>query len=108
MTEEENKKGVVVDHQHQSQPQPEYGTFQGVANYPPPLPPRPPQQPAIGFPRPVPPPGAGGPPPDPHYYARGYQTVPGTLDLSFSFFELVLIFLLVKERCFFVILLVWL
>ncbi|XP_015899412.2 large ribosomal subunit protein eL20z [Ziziphus jujuba] len=89
MSVEENKKGVVVDHQHhhqhhqsepQPQPPPQYGTFQGVANYPPPLPPRPPQQPAIGFPRPVPPPGAtasGGPPPDPHYYAHGYQTVPG-------------------------------
>ncbi|KAH7512773.1 hypothetical protein FEM48_Zijuj12G0125800 [Ziziphus jujuba var. spinosa] len=96
MSVEENKKGVVVDHQHhhqhhqsepQPQPPPQYGTFQGVANYPPPLPPRPPQQPAIGFPRPVPPPGAtasGGPPPDPHYYAHGYQTVPGMLHLSFS------------------------
>ncbi|KAF3442299.1 hypothetical protein FNV43_RR16215 [Rhamnella rubrinervis] len=80
MGEDENKV-----HHHQSQPDqqlppPQYGTFQGVANYPPPLPPRPPQQPGVGFPRPVPPPGAtdsGPPPPNPQYFAHGYQTVPG-------------------------------
>ncbi|KAF8025985.1 hypothetical protein BT93_F2730 [Corymbia citriodora subsp. variegata] len=52
--------------------QPQYGTFQGVANYPPP------QQAAIGFPQPVAPPGAthdpSAPPP---YHAQGYQAVPG-------------------------------
>ncbi|KAI7746685.1 hypothetical protein M8C21_018297 [Ambrosia artemisiifolia] len=53
------------DHQ---QPDNQYGTFQGVHNYPP--------QPVIGFPQPVPPPGAhGGPSVDP--YVHGYQTVPG-------------------------------
>ncbi|PON69772.1 60S Ribosomal protein [Parasponia andersonii] len=69
MSEEEKKiqRGGVAGDQ--------YGTFQGVANYPPPRPP----QPAIGFPQPVPPPGAVEPsgPPPPHYYAHGYQTVPG-------------------------------
>jgi len=49
-------------------PPPPYGTFQGVANHPPP--------PAMGFPQPVPPPGVSGAPP-PHYYAHGYQAVPG-------------------------------
>ncbi|KAI4366026.1 hypothetical protein MLD38_021955 [Melastoma candidum] len=54
---------------------PQYGTFQGVANYPPP-PPRP--EPAIGFPQPIPPPGASEPPgPPPAFYPPGYQTVPG-------------------------------
>ncbi|KAI8022809.1 hypothetical protein LOK49_LG03G02744 [Camellia lanceoleosa] len=38
-------------------PQPHYGTFQGVSNYPP----LPHPQPAIGFPQPVPPPGASEP-----------------------------------------------
>ncbi|KAI3716208.1 hypothetical protein L6452_23384 [Arctium lappa] len=56
---------------HQDQPQPptnQYGTFQGVRNYPPP--------PVIGFPQPMPPPGAsGGPSVNP--YAHGYQAVPG-------------------------------
>lgn len=93
MGEDENKDHHHPHHHHESQsdqqPPPQYGTFQGVANYPPPLPPRPPQQPGVGFPRPVPPPGAtdfGPPPPNPQYYAHGYQTVPGTLksfDLSF-------------------------
>ncbi|XWS16820.1 hypothetical protein CRYUN_Cryun33cG0013300 [Craigia yunnanensis] len=73
MSGEEKNRAVVVDHQdHQ------YGTFQGVANYPP-------QhqhhhhQPAIGFPQPVPPPGLHEPsaPPPPQYYPQGYQTVPG-------------------------------
>lgn len=78
MSEDEKKRGIVVEHDPQ---QPQYGTFQGVANYPPP-----PQQPAVGFPQPVPPPGvfnpAARPPRPPHhhhqYYAHGYQTVPGT------------------------------
>ncbi|CAL5370740.1 unnamed protein product [Camellia sinensis] len=50
-------------------PQPHYGTFQGVSNYPPPPPP-PHPQPAINFPQPVPPPGASEP------YANAYQAVP--------------------------------
>ncbi|KAG8657831.1 hypothetical protein MANES_03G083700v8 [Manihot esculenta] len=92
MSEEDRSlnTGVVVDHkhhhhhhQHQPQPQPQppqYGTFQGVANYPPPLPSH--HQPVIGFPQPAPPPGATEPsaPLPPHaspYYAQGYQTVPG-------------------------------
>lgn len=72
MSEEEkkNQRGGIAGDQ--------YGTFQGVANYPPP---RSPQPPAIGFPQPVPPPGAteSSAPPPPHYYAGGYQTVPGNL-----------------------------
>jgi hypothetical protein len=77
MSQEEKNKGIppplpAAQQQHYD---PQYGTFQGVANYPPPLPP--PQQPVIGFPQPVPPPGASAPPPPP-YYAEGYQTVPGT------------------------------
>lgn len=57
-------------HHHHEQP-PQYGTFQGVMNYP--------QTTAVGLPHPVPPPGMpGGPPPPPsEYYARGYQAVPG-------------------------------
>jgi len=57
-------------HHHHEQP-PQYGTFQGAANYP--------QQPAIGFPQPVPPPGVSGPSPMPpsQHYAHGYQAVPG-------------------------------
>ncbi|CAI0440800.1 unnamed protein product [Linum tenue] len=67
-----NNRGFVVGHQHHpppppSQQPPQYGTFQGVANYPPP-----PHQPVIGFPQPVPPPGAAAS----QYYAHGYQTVP--------------------------------
>ncbi|KDP45083.1 hypothetical protein JCGZ_20159 [Jatropha curcas] len=71
MSEEEKgqSRGVVVDHHHHQNPQPQYGTFQGVANYP--------QQPVIGFPQPVPPPGATEPSAPPQYYAHGYQTVPG-------------------------------
>ncbi|KAF3667079.1 60S ribosomal protein L18a [Capsicum annuum] len=54
-----------------------YGTFQGVANYPPPsassAPPQ--SQPVFGFPQPVPPPGSSGAPP--HYYPHAYQTPHG-------------------------------
>ncbi|KAL7231878.1 hypothetical protein ACSBR2_009997 [Camellia fascicularis] len=56
-------------------PQPHYGTFQGVANYPPSPPPPPPPphpQPAIGFPQPVPLPGAS------ELYANAYQAVPAS------------------------------
>ncbi|KAI3769396.1 hypothetical protein L6452_00498 [Arctium lappa] len=59
-------------HQDQQQQQPphQYGTFQGVQNYPTPPPP------VIGFPQPVPPPGAhGGSSVNP--YVHGYQAVPG-------------------------------
>ncbi|KAL5803255.1 hypothetical protein ACOSQ4_031560 [Xanthoceras sorbifolium] len=80
MSEDEKNRGVVVDHHHHHlhdheqppppPPQPQYGTFQGVANYPPP------PSPAVGFPQPVPPPGATGPHPA-SYYAHGYQAVPG-------------------------------
>ncbi|GAV61724.1 hypothetical protein CFOL_v3_05250 [Cephalotus follicularis] len=79
-SEGDKNRGVVVDHLHhhheQQQPQaPQYGTFQGVANYPP--------QPAIGFPQPVPPPGHNDPPSvpppyPPQYYSQGYQSAPVT------------------------------
>ncbi|KZV28213.1 hypothetical protein F511_20879 [Dorcoceras hygrometricum] len=61
----EDKKGS--QHHTEEQP-PQYGTFQGVVNYPPPT--------AAGFPQPAPPPGASGSPQS-EYYSRGYQTVPG-------------------------------
>ncbi|XWS10216.1 hypothetical protein CRYUN_Cryun39dG0056200 [Craigia yunnanensis] len=78
MSGEEKNRAVVVDHQHH-----QYGTFQGVANYPPPPPSQHQHhhhhyQPAIGFPQPVPPPGLHQPSaPPPQYYPQGYQTVPG-------------------------------
>uniref|UniRef100_M1AEZ9 60S ribosomal protein L18a, plant n=1 Tax=Solanum tuberosum TaxID=4113 RepID=M1AEZ9_SOLTU len=56
-----------------------YGTFQGVANHPPP----PPQSHQVfGFPQPVPPPGAAGAPPQ--YYPHGYQTVHVLTDIQES------------------------
>ncbi|CAI8595340.1 unnamed protein product [Vicia faba] len=54
--------------QSQPLPPPQYGTFQGVSNFPPPLP-------ATGFPQPVPPPGSD--PSAPPYYPHGYQAYPG-------------------------------
>ncbi|KAL8148718.1 large ribosomal subunit protein eL20z-like [Apium graveolens] len=71
----EEKGGGQYHHQHhhhdEEQPPVQYGTFQGVANYPPP-------QPAMGFPHPVPPPGLSAQPTSQaHYYAHGYQAVPG-------------------------------
>lgn len=66
------------DSYHQQPPPPPYGTFQGVANHPPP--------PAMGFPQPVPPPGVSGAPPPPHYYAHGYQAVPGICYLLISLY----------------------
>ncbi|XP_047324567.1 60S ribosomal protein L18a-like protein [Impatiens glandulifera] len=75
MSEEEGKERGIATGSYPPNQQPPsqvyYGTFQGVANYPP--------QPTIGFPQPVPPPGtfAQPPPPPPQYYAHGYQTVPG-------------------------------
>lgn len=66
----EKKESYQQHHVHDHPPPPPYGTFQGVANHPPP--------PAMGFPQPVPPPGvSGAPPPQSHYYAHGYQAVPG-------------------------------
>ncbi|PWA37940.1 ribosomal protein L18ae family [Artemisia annua] len=59
------------DDQYQQQHQ--YGTFQGVHNYPPP---QQQQQPVIGFPQPVPPPGMPGGP-SANSYVHGYQSVPG-------------------------------
>jgi hypothetical protein len=80
MSEEGKNRGVPAEHHHVQHQQydGQYGTFQGVANYPPP-------PPVMGLPQPAPPPGATEPsaPPPPQYYAQGYQTVPGTF---FSFF----------------------
>ncbi|ESQ35098.1 hypothetical protein EUTSA_v10008982mg [Eutrema salsugineum] len=67
--EEDKSRGFAEEagnqhHHHQ------YGTFQGVSNYPPPQN----SPPVTGFPQPSPPPGAydsSAP-----YYAHGYQTVP--------------------------------
>ncbi|XP_038998107.1 60S ribosomal protein L18a-like protein isoform X2 [Hibiscus syriacus] len=70
MSGDEKNTAVVVDHQHN-----QYGTFQGVANYPPPQHHGPP---AIGFPQPVPPPGLhqlSAPPPQ--YYSQGYAVAEG-------------------------------
>lgn len=67
----EEKGGGQYHHHDEEQPPVQYGTFQGVANYPQP-------QPAMGFPHPVPPPGhSAQPTSQAHYYAHGYQAVPG-------------------------------
>ncbi|KAG6591784.1 60S ribosomal protein L18a-like protein [Cucurbita argyrosperma subsp. argyrosperma] len=61
--------GVVVHHHHEPNPgHPHYGTFQGVANYPP-----------VGFPQPTRPPGVSDfdDRSQPEHYAHGYQTVTG-------------------------------
>jgi hypothetical protein len=82
MSEDGKNRGVPAEHHHiqHQQYEGQYGTFQGVANYPPP-------PPVMGLPQPVPPPGAtepsAPPPPPPQYYAQGYQNAPGT---SFSSF----------------------
>ena len=70
--------GVGGDQPLQEPPPPQYyyGTFQGVANYPPSPPP---PHPVVGFPQPAPPTGFATNPP---YYSLGYQTVPGNRDLS--------------------------
>lgn len=57
------------EQQQPPHPSPQYGTFQGVANYPP--------QPVIGFPQPVPPPGITGSPAPAQPYSHGYQAVTG-------------------------------
>ncbi|XP_027342507.1 60S ribosomal protein L18a-like protein [Abrus precatorius] len=78
MTEEDKPRNHHHHHPPPPQPQPftpQYGTFQGVSNYPPPPPE---SHPAIGFPHPVPPPGAvDSSAPPPPYYPHGYQAVPG-------------------------------
>lgn len=82
--EDAGKSRGVGEHPNQ------YGTFQGVANYPPPSQ-HPPPPPAVGFPQPVPPPGAAepsAPPPPPPY---GYQTVPGAFS-SIDYLEIRLLF----------------
>ncbi|CAN7058595.1 unnamed protein product [Brassica oleracea var. botrytis] len=71
--EEDKSKGFADEagtqhHHHHHQ----YGTFQGVSNYPPPRPQNSP--PVTGFPQPSAPPGVYDCAP-PHY-AHGYQTVP--------------------------------
>jgi len=99
MAEEDQPKASIVGHQHQHHhhhpppqplpgPPPQYGTFQGVANYPPP----PEPHPAIGFPQPVPPAGAVNAGPLPPYYP-GYQAVPGMALPFDSYFILVSWFL---------------
>ncbi|XP_038998593.1 60S ribosomal protein L18a-like protein, partial [Hibiscus syriacus] len=70
--DEGRNRGSAVDQQQQNQ----YGTFQGMANYPP-RPPRPNQhhqqhRGQMGFPQLSPPTST-----PPQYYPRGYQTVPG-------------------------------
>ncbi|XP_051152302.1 60S ribosomal protein L18a-like protein [Andrographis paniculata] len=64
------EKKDFAGHQHEQSP-PQYGTFQGVMNYPNPT--------VVGLPHPVPPPGmpGGTPLPPSEHYARGYQAVPG-------------------------------
>jgi len=106
MTDEDNPKASTVDHHHHHHhppppqplpfPPPQYGTFQGVANYPPP----PNPHPAIGFPQPVPPPGAVDSAPLPPYF-QGYQAVPGmALPLWFLFYLFFWVwFELGNERC---------
>ncbi|WJX72649.1 hypothetical protein P8452_56504 [Trifolium repens] len=78
---EKDKLGASAGHppppQSQPFPPPQYGTFQGVSNFPPPLPPHTNQYPAIGFPQPVPPPGSDPSAPPPPYYPHGYQAFPG-------------------------------
>ncbi|KAK3205208.1 hypothetical protein Dsin_019254 [Dipteronia sinensis] len=64
--EEEKSKG-------NPQNQIPYGTFQGVANYYPPLSLAPPQ-PVVGFPQPVPPPPSTW---NPLSYGRGYHNITG-------------------------------
>lgn len=62
MSDEGKSKGCAGEgNQHH------YGTFQGVANFPPP-------QPVVGFPQPVPPHPVSG---QSQHYSYGYQTVPG-------------------------------
>ncbi|KAL8189216.1 hypothetical protein R6Q57_028782 [Mikania cordata] len=70
MSEPEKDSNQHQYQHHPDQPPPhhQYGTFEGVHNYPP--------QSVIGFPQPVPPPGAPGGP-SVNQYVHGYQAVPG-------------------------------
>jgi len=52
----------------------QYGTFQGVSNYPPPQTSAPVSAPVTGFPQPSAPPGVYGS--SAPYYSHGYQAVP--------------------------------
>ncbi|KAL4310890.1 hypothetical protein GQ457_01G003320 [Hibiscus cannabinus] len=88
MNDEGRNRGSGVDQQQQHN---QYGTFQGVANYPPPRPPRPhshhhhqqqhhqhqhqhqhQHRGQMGVPQPSPPPSI-----PPQYHSQGYQAVPG-------------------------------
>ncbi|KAI9083191.1 hypothetical protein K1719_034924 [Acacia pycnantha] len=77
MSKDDNVKAVSGDPHHDYPPPPpqqqylppQYGTFQGVSNYPSA------PQPAISFPQSVPPPGIGDPS-APQYYPHGYQASP--------------------------------
>lgn len=77
---EEKSRAVTGNPQNQNQ----YGTFQGVANYYPPLAQTPPQ-PAVGFPQPLPPPASTW---NPLSNAHGYQTITGISIFFLGFFEL--------------------
>ncbi|XP_050214627.1 60S ribosomal protein L18a-like protein [Mercurialis annua] len=69
MTEEGKNRGVTGNPQS-----PYYGTFQGVANYYPSVPP-PPPHPVVGFPQPVPPHGTN-PNHPPYYYGYNNNIIP--------------------------------
>lgn len=62
--------GHLPPPQSQPLPPPQYGTFQGVSNFP-----------AVGFPQPVPPPGSDPSAPPYYPHAHGYQAYPGLLFL---------------------------
>ncbi|KAL6529779.1 hypothetical protein OROGR_015402 [Orobanche gracilis] len=72
---EDKRENIHHHHEHPPPPPIPYGTFQGVANHPPPT--------AIGLPQPVAPPGVSAAPPPPQYYAHGYQAVPDLFIIGF-------------------------
>lgn len=76
-------------------PPPQYGTFQGVSNFPPP---NPGPYPTVGFPHPVPPPGSDPSAPPPPYYPHGYQAFPGTFPFLFRVYFVYFIFSLKIEK----------
>lgn len=76
-------------------PPPQYGTFQGVSNFPPP---NPGPYPTVGFPHPVPPPGSDPSAPPPPYYPHGYQAFPGTFPFLFRVYFVYFIFSLKMEK----------
>lgn len=90
MSDDSKTRGIASDQQSPNQSQQYYGTFQGVANSYPTIPP-PPPEPVIGFPQPVPPPGSTGRPPLPPHHQRGYQTVTGKLSMT-RFFSMLMVF----------------